>query len=455
VVSPPVQLHPPAPFDVGTFFDPLPAADDAAPLYLEALSEFDPMMAECWPQEERGRPQDDLRERTKRLRDLCDEAERNPDAIGQESLDQIVAAFLPGWEKIVAAQERPKCRFRIGLEIGAPVPHVFAARQVGRVGQLMATSDLRKGNIDQAINRFEIVLRLARDVRPGGNEVCQIGSVAIESAAIRNILLPILGSTFLRAPHCDRLIAVLRTHEQNAVEPFREMLRPAYFAPRLMMEQLRSQPAQRKALAELLKRDATGALDGLMRDLVGDRPPDPEAAKQSREAGEELARMTDADFAKAIGALNDYFGSLIGLNVTSYSGRAKALPELASAKLGTDSLVDLLTPGKAVMLAMASLAAQDTVYVHACQALVALRRWQLQHGALPADLGAAVSGAGFPEIPRDPFSEGSLNLKVINGDLAVYSIGPDQKDDRGEKDAEWGRRQEGDWILKMPLPSSR
>ena len=53
---PPVDLaaEPNQPYDLAAFFSPVPPSENAAPLYLDALAEFDSGMSVCFPEKRRA-----------------------------------------------------------------------------------------------------------------------------------------------------------------------------------------------------------------------------------------------------------------------------------------------------------------------------------------------------------------------------------------------------------------
>ncbi|MGD1275934.1 MAG: hypothetical protein ABR964_01770 [Tepidisphaeraceae bacterium] len=61
---------------------------------------------------------------------------------------------------------------------------------------------------------------------------------------------------------------------------------------------------------------------------------------------------------------------------------------------------------------------------------VAMTRYRLDHGALPAKLEDLVPGY-LDEIPLDPFDGKPLRLAVKQDQCIIYSVGPDGKDDGG------------------------
>lgn len=62
---------------------------------------------------------------------------------------------------------------------------------------------------------------------------------------------------------------------------------------------------------------------------------------------------------------------------------------------------------------------------------LAAERYRLKHGRWPESLAELVKGGMLREVPRDPFDGQPLRLRRLPDGLVIYSIGPDQADDRG------------------------
>jgi len=88
---------------------------------------------------------------------------------------------------------------------------------------------------------------------------------------------------------------------------------------------------------------------------------------------------------------------------------------------------------------------------------IALKRYQLQHGAYPREL-AALKPKLLAEMPHDPMDGKPLRYRLnLGGTYVLYSVGEDGKDDGGDvspatpsKTATW--LQGRDWV--WPLPAS-
>ena len=87
--------------------------------------------------------------------------------------------------------------------------------------------------------------------------------------------------------------------------------------------------------------------------------------------------------------------------------------------------------------------------------LVSLRRWQLEQDTPPPDLAAAIRAAGMKEVPTDPYSGQPMRMTTIQGELVIYSVAMDGKDDRGRIDL-WENykhgKPEGDILFRLEAP---
>jgi hypothetical protein len=456
----PASFRAGCPFDLDAFFQAPPPDDDSAPLYLVALSEFDDLMEKCWPGGFSRERKATLRERTRALGNLVDALDRDPEHADRAALEETLAPFREGWEGLVRAQKRGRCVFPIGIGIAADTPHIAGARGAARVGRLRVLLHLDRGDVDAALDDLAVVLRLSRDLRPRGNAICQIASVALDASACTQMAVPILRAPGLEARHCDRLITLLGARQRAALDLFRECLCPEYLAARSILMELKERADLRARFAGFLKRDGLGAIAGLFNDLIGEGPNEAQqeaSARQARRAAERLERMTDADFDRVIAAVGAYYRALLEMKATTHAGRAARIPAMAKETLGDDPLQAAgLVPDPATARAIATVAARDTFHLNAAQLLAAVRRWQLTHGgAMPASAAEAARAAGLDPVPADPLADGPLKLTTLDGAPAVYSIGLDGKDDGGQVDAVPGSRikKEGDWILRLaPRP---
>jgi len=84
---------------------------------------------------------------------------------------------------------------------------------------------------------------------------------------------------------------------------------------------------------------------------------------------------------------------------------------------------------------------------------ITLKRYQLRHGAWPADLKALVPEV-LSEVPKDPVDGQPLRYRPnADGTFLLYSIGSDGKDDGGDPtitDSSYNWLHAGDWVWPQP-----
>lgn len=444
--APPASLLAGLPAEAAALYRRIPEAENAETPYLIALSEFERSMADCWPEERRSERGRHLVEREKRLDALFDAAGREIRPIERRARDAVLAEYRTGWDGLINAQRRERCRFAIAVDAGAAVPHAYAARRAARVAGLLAMADLEKCDIDAALGRLSVVLRLSRDVRPGGNTVCQIMSVAIDASARDHIALPILRSPALGPEHCDRLIALWRAHEREGLDPFRALIFPEALTVKATIAKLRSNPRTRDSIVAMFRNDAPGRFAEALDELTGAQRRD-DTATSNRRAGDRLASMTDADFASAETQINRYFERWWEFGPRSFAARVDAAPGIFRETVGDDPLLGQLVPGATLFVAIAHSSARESFTVGAVQSLAAVRRWALANGSPPRDLGTATAAAGLPSAPRDPCADAALKLAFRAGSPLIYSIGPTSKNNGADVDGLIASRHHGDWVI--------
>ena len=166
VAFPPPETVSGAPFDVAKLFDAPSLAQNAAPLYLDALWEFSSELMSCFPQG----PESDARQhamlaRNKQETEVELALDKNPKSVPAAEIDAMLANYDVGFRKLAEAQLREPCVFQTGVGFTALLPHVQAARQVARVAGIKVRRELERGQIDDAIADVATLLRLTRDLQ--------------------------------------------------------------------------------------------------------------------------------------------------------------------------------------------------------------------------------------------------------------------------------------------------
>jgi hypothetical protein len=97
-------------------------------------------------------------------------------------------------------------------------------------------------------------------------------------------------------------------------------------------------------------------------------------------------------------------------------------------------------------------------YTHELEARMALRvaraalaveRWRIDHGGWPDSLDALVPDL-LPEVPQDPFSDGTIGYARLTDGVCLYSIGPDGWEDGAPPDGPRTEPYEG-WGITFRL----
>lgn len=437
VTVPPDWLLADAPFDLKKIYALIPPDENAAPLYLEALGEFSAEVADCFPEDQRQAIRDQARQRGREFAPVHSDWSAGK-RVSPAAIDQVLAAYEPGLEKLARAQQRPRCVFETGITITALLPHTQAIREVARVAQLRNARDLERGELRRPIRTLDLLLRLTRDLQIRAPTICYLVGAAIESIA------GVMVREILNAPACtkeyvDQLRAVLVRHEQaSQADPLAESYVTEYVMTRMSLHELEhrtgsfSQPELEKS-AKSGKQIATPG--GLLAGITG-------GSAQQLDA--QLALMTEADFRKQVVEVNHCFPRVADAARRPYGERTTAMNE-ASSPLKKQVILAALCPNlETINLAIT----RGQTARRGALCLLAVRRWQLENQSAPPDLATVVKAAGINAIPVDPFSGKPMLLADSNSEPVVYSVGKDGRDDKALRDWDYGK-QDGDYIFRL------
>ena len=468
--SPPAWLRD-APFDVARFFAMPPAAENAAPLYIEAFAEFDGAVAPCFPPERRGAVEA-AGFRWKRWEATWESWYRGgPDSVPAEQVDALLAEYSKGLRLLDRAQARPRCVFTTALLPDTPLLTLQASRIASRLLAIQAGRQVQRGDFAGALSALAKLFRLSRDVRPRGYSICQAVSVANDLIATEHVLPIFLASPRLQPGHCDRLLALLAKHEAEGLDPFATGIRADYLLERIYFHWLVNgrltvaSPDGRPTEQQLDHKSQVQALLGEILEHGPRRPgagtdllDDPAALAAFKAIGEQdagaiaynerILQSWQRDAGRTRAVLDDYARSLIAAPPT-YPGRVAVFDRLQQArKSGPDPTFEMMfSPANYSILIQTS--SRQLASLNAAKCQIALRRWQLTRPAPPTDLAAACRAAKLPAIPVDPYCGQPLRM-VVDGVPIVYSVGLDGDDDHGRVDAEFGRKPDGDFLFRLP-----
>lgn len=440
VASAPSFLLADAPFDMAKHFESPPPEQNAAPLYLDALFEFSSDVSVCFTEAEQRLRLPVAKRRLERAYSIHTRRDQNESSVSAQELDAALKELAVGFEKLDAAQRRPQCVFETGLGIGALLPHPQAAREVARWTDIKTQRDLERGQWDEAHRNIERLLRLSRDLRRRGPAVSLLVSVAIDGHACEGPIARMLAAPGLSVQHCDRLLAALIQHQQQAIDPAAEALRNEYVMMRTVLHEIqhRTGDFDPTFMKEELGTDSIG-------DVMGLHPTG--RVLSSARADAIVAKMTSNDYAREHAKANHLYRSLVALRDCPYrelAGRLKA----AESEVHLEETPLIYVLAGAIYTTLQGFVRSEA-QMHGTQCLVMLRRWQLDRpGESPADLQSVVKAAGMTEVPRDPYADGPLRMAQLQNETVIYSIGSDGQDHKAIVDWNYGQ-QPGDFIFRI------
>jgi RNA polymerase sigma factor (sigma-70 family) len=476
VTQPPDWLVKNAPFDVAAFLAAPPTEENAAPRYLDAFFEFNSEVAVCFPEgpdrESRKRAVD---ERSGRFFALTQTLNQDPKSVPATQIDDMLAGYDTGFRKLDWAQQRPRCVFQTGLGVATVLPHMQAARQVGRVAQWKVRRELDRGEIDAALRDLARLLRLSRDLLPRGVPIVAMVHSAIDGFAVKTVVMPVLTTPGLTTEHCDRLLALLIEHDERSVDAYSEGLRAEYLSTRATWHDLIAdqtglrerwgrmggtpidpsssivaeiaEPVLYSALAKNAPGPAPGPAAGKPFDALIKRIT---SLKNTPNLDARIARTTPEELSRQIDKLNELYGGLLGVAGAPYPERIRK----ASWQPASLDAVDIHTRvTRGVLSAFTSFTtalAWSKATIRVAEGLVLVRRWQLRRGGdVPPSLEAAAKEAGRPSVPLDPYDGRPIRFAVVDGRPTVYAIGQDGRDDGGRIDNA-RMPDSGDVLLRLP-----
>jgi hypothetical protein len=457
VTTRPEWLKGPAPFDLNAYFTAPPPDKNAAPLYLEALAEFSIEMAECLPQgEARDLKLQTVKERLARYYVIAQALRKDPSSVVAEQIDEVLADYAEGFRKLAEAQRRGSCVFETGLDVTARLPHAQTARTVARIAVLRVRRSLENGDLDRAIADCDAMLRFARDLQPRGFIIQQLCGVGVIQEVTNQMIAPVLSAPGLKVEHCDRLLSMLRRHEEYSLAIDVEGYKAEYVMTRMTLHALIHDQAKLakaydvppggsvvKAVAEPVVTavlSSGNAADSAVRETPPPWPVDADAI---------VAQSTPAELSAAVDKLNAFYRVATGSRNKPIAERLGALPEPVRVMPGDDPLTRALRGLTPATGAFTFAVGRLNTMLHASECHVILRRWALVHGGLPPDLVSAARDAGLTAVPTDPFDGKALRLAVPGAVPVIYSVGADGADDGGLKEARSGN-QPGDLVFPVP-----
>ena len=453
-----------SPFDLAEFLKAPPAAENAAPLYLDAFNEFSPtLMLLFFPemsQEEKRQLYSSNSLRYKEKQRLDDAWGKDPQSVDNAAVDAWLANYDAGFEKLAAAQQWPKCIFQPGRSFHSLLPHNQVVRQVSWVVEWRTRRDIQRGDLERPLQDLKMLLRLSRDLRVRGGIIAQLVSMAVDGQCCERVRT-ILNAPGIETRHCDSLLALLIEHEAKAVDAFVEGNRAEYITSRQMLHDLQHRTGsfdpQFMRDEWYVSGDATSPLAcfkmiiGLGSDSQQKLAEWTAAAKGALLPGAWRGgkMLSDEDYAKEVETMNRFYATILALaEQPNFRQSGKADIQAAVASVLETTLVSFVTPPGIATLQTMTIHRSEA-RLRGTQCLVALRRWQLQHADAPPDLETLVKTAGMPRVPMDPYADRPLRMGTVEGKPVIYSVGPDGQDDKAQVEWNIHPSKPGDFIFRL------
>jgi hypothetical protein len=460
VTRPPEGIGPGAPFDVSAYFAAPPPELNSAPLYLDALFEFEPEMAVCFPQDAEATRRKEIARRCSRSIDaLFTEYTKDPASVSGEAIDGLVAELEPASHKVEDAQRRPRCVFETGMDIAALMPHTFAARRFSRLVVLKTRRCLDRGDLEAPLHDLEVVLRLSRDLRPRGSMISQLVATVLTYDVTTYIMPALLASPAFRDEHARRLLDLLVRHEAASVDGYQQGMRYEYLVLRKLLAVVVKEPRETgralgdsslgKLFEDVVKEP--GKARQALRDFHANNDEAADGAAFGRLLEQQL-KTRPAVIAEVNGRVDDFFRDVLAFDgpVTQWPSRRLDPARVGDGTLYSRAAAILMPPARA----MAQIQARAELAPRAAECLVALTLWKSRSREVPSDLDTVVKAAGLPRVPIDPYSGQPLRMAIIDGEPVIYSIGKDGRDDGGRIDSDADRKP-GDQTFRLPAIAQR
>jgi hypothetical protein len=373
------------PFDVKKFLESRAApADNAAPLYFEAMAEISPKVDFVYPP-------DQWEERFPKVKALAEDKSRlfvklKDGPVDLSELESILKRAEVVQEKIDKAQKLNKCVFITGMRIDSKLLHLNSAGQICDLEILQIYHASKNDNFPESEQAIKRTFRLAHDICPRGCLNSLWVAIDLESC----ILGAIKDFTFtqkLTANDYDRLIDMLIEQQQGSIPALKEALRMNYIMGRNTIEDIR----ERRLTLDDLRKIFTNNPDEFFVTL-----------------GNYLQHV---DWSSEITTYNQVYSSLLGMADQPYY-------EIMPDRYETEVVSKLRNKNSLLINWLISnfpktLDARVTEQANLCSTLciVTVRKYSLPHGKPPPYLSTAIAGTALKEIPVDPFTGKSMRYE--------------------------------------------
>ena len=477
-----------APFDLKEYWVEVPPDKNAAPLYLDALYEFDSKMEVCFPAEIRTLRTPAVTERAARSLKLQIEWYRDSAKRDTAERDAVLQEHEEGFRKIREAQQRPHCVFETGWDVPAQAPLFVASRDMLRVAQLQVERDIEKGDFDSAIQITGLMLRFGRDLRVRTPLAIQSMGDTADAFLATGFVTPLLKSPALTASQCEAILRLLIQHDAalREVNPALSRLRGDYLLRRLLLYQVQNSTGEfaPSRVSSAFGVNCKSRGDAMQASLNAD--PAVNAALGIESPRPEFGQMLDAlvhsmqaaDFELSVSLLKEKYQVQAEALAQTYAAQDSAFNEwtrrqqtaTATFMAKVQSAVPQGTPPKEQAAAVlpilqASLAEPQAPRSHllgmiwnskfendlgdsgflggtdarfgtwrsAMLSLAALRYWYATRSDAPADLASVCRAAGLTGVPLDHYGSAPLRMVTFQTDSPPIQYKHGRPSDKAEK----------------------
>ncbi|HMO66355.1 MAG TPA: hypothetical protein PKE47_14215, partial [Verrucomicrobiota bacterium] len=372
----------------------------------------------------------------------------------------------PDWAVFRAALKRPDYHFPFAYTNGfydLPQdisPLAQAARWLLAAGALA----VHEGRTEDAVAYAEDLLRLVGHQR---RQTLLLGQI-VRSATMTHAFTLTAHLVFEGAADEPQLRRLQEAWARLEILP---VLRPTLHLERVLTEQhsrIRRQDRARQREELEWSEEA--------RELYGDSAPSHRQLWIKRHLHVPLWRVlwTDHDAARALRRWNRLMEAAAMAVNESWTAAADTLIacDVAGGRVDLDEFAGARRPGwldklRCPFALSGESLAPDASYVEGFFRMEALRnlavtalaaaRFRGVHAAWPESLDALAPDF-LPQVPRDPMDGHSLRLRLAGGEPAIYSVGPDGKDDGGKLDEDAGEMMNPwfagpDWVFPRMEPA--
>lgn len=393
--------------------------DNAAPEYCAAMADVCVGMDFMYPADAWQKRRSDVIQFQKEILDVASHLYGQKSAKPSvEKMERVLANARPTLAKLARAQEKKRCEFVSAMNVDAPLPHLEAANVLSILGRIQLEHANATGNGKEAESAVSQMLRLARDLRPRGQAMCQLYSAGIERTVFRGIVESTLAQKGLTPQDCDRLALLLAEHKRECLSLVEETLRAEYVLIRIALSDLQQGGPRREVVVKSF------SMESMPLDKI-------DWAKE-------------VSTAKQVFVISRAFLSQPYYRVAIGEFQRKELWKL----LREAPLVNEMVSQRPLYKALRRFQSEDMAAFNGTLCLVAVRRYMLTHGKPPECLADAVKEAKIGSVPEDPYDGKPMRYALVDGKPTVYSVGHDRVDHGGRKS--WkGGGQPGDIIFRV------